>query len=319
MPARVERATVVTVEGRPLRVLESEPLGRYTTFRIGGPADFLVRASDRETLELALAWGEREGLPVTVIGGGSNLLVCDGGIRGLVVVFRTAGGGQQDVLPFECEDGAIIMAFPATAPLSWIGHRTSELGLAGMEWAAGLPGVLGGAVVNNAGAHGGDVGSVLVDVDLYDLRRRTLVRWTREQLAPRYRLTTLKALPQPRGFVVLQARLRLQPGDPAKLRAIAEANARWRREHQPTGPCAGSVFKNPPGTYAGYLIEQAGLKGFQVGRMRVSERHANFFLNLGGATAEEALTLLEEVRRRVAERFGIVLEPEIEVIGEPKG
>ncbi len=319
MPARVERATIVTVEGRPLRVLEAEPLARYTTFRIGGPADFLVRASDRQTLELALAWGEREGLPVTVIGGGSNLLVCDGGVRGLVIVFRAAGGNQQDELPLGREDGALIASFPATTPLSWIGHWTSERGLAGMEWAAGLPGVLGGAIVNNAGAHGGDVGSVLVDVELYDLRRRVLVRWTREQLAPHYRRTTLKALPQPRDYVVLQARLRLQADDPGKLRALAAANARWRREHQPTGPCAGSVFKNPPGTYAGYLIEQAGLKGFQVGRMRVSEQHANFFLNLGGATAEEALALLEEVRQRVAECFGIVLEPEIEVIGEPRG
>ncbi len=317
MPARVERERLVRVGQRDLRVRIAEPLSRYTTFRIGGPADYLVRVSERVQLELALEWAERERLPVTVIGGGSNLLVRDGGIRGLVVVFRTVGEMLEGALECTPEDGAVLLTLPATAPLSWVGHRTSAMGLAGLEWSAGLPGVVGGAVVNNAGAHGGDIGSVLVEVELYDLRERRVVRWTRDTLAPRYRMTQLKAQPQPRRYVVLAARVRLQPGEVTELQRIAEENARWRREHQPTGPCAGSVFTNPPGTYAGYLIEQAGLKGFQVGRMRVSERHANFFLNLGGATAAEALALLEEVQRRVAERFGILLQPEIEIIGEP--
>ncbi|MCS7050205.1 MAG: UDP-N-acetylmuramate dehydrogenase, partial [Thermomicrobium sp.] len=224
---------------------------------------------------------------------------------------------QEHAVRFTSEDSRVLLDVPATVPLSWLGHRTSELGLAGLEWAAGLPGVVGGAVVNNAGAHGGEIGQSLVDVELYDLPRRTLVRWSREQLAPTYRKTTLKAMPQPRDYVVLRVRLLLQPSDPAELLRTAATNARWRREHQPTGPCAGSVFANPPGTFAGYLIEHAGLKGLQVGRMRVSDRHANFFLNLGGATASEALTLMEEVQRRVAERFGVQLEPEIEIIGEP--
>ncbi len=317
MPARVERERLVRVGQRELRVRIAEPLSRYTTFRIGGPADYLVRVSERGQLELALEWAERERLPVTVIGGGSNLLVRDGGIRGLVVVFRAVGEMLEGTLECTPEDGTVLLTLPATAPLSWVGHRTSAMGLAGLEWAAGLPGVVGGAVVNNAGAHGGEIGSVLVDIELYDLGERRVVRWTRETLAPRYRMTQLKAQPQPRRCVVLAARVRLQPGEVTELQRIAEENARWRREHQPTGPCAGSVFTNPPGTYAGYLIEQAGLKGFQIGRMRVSERHANFFLNLGGATAAEALALLEEVQRRVAERFGILLQPEIEVIGEP--
>ncbi len=317
MPARAERDRTVRVGSHELRVRLQEPLSRYTTFRIGGPADYLVRASDRPTLELALEWAEREGLPVTVIGGGSNLLIRDGGIRGLVIVFRAAGEALAGALQVAPDDGATLVSLPATAPLSWVGHRTSELGLAGLEWAAGLPGVVGGAVVNNAGAHGGEIGAVLVDVELYDLEERRVVRWTRDVLAPRYRMTELKAQPRPRRYVVLAARVRLLPGDPGRLLRTAEEYARWRREHQPTGPCAGSVFTNPPGTYAGYLIERAGLKGFQIGRMRVSERHANFFLNLGGASAAEALALLEAVQRQVAERFGIVLQPEIEIIGEP--
>ncbi|MCX7624519.1 MAG: UDP-N-acetylmuramate dehydrogenase [Thermomicrobium sp.] len=317
MPARSEREVVVRLAGRELRVRRHEPLSRYTTFRIGGPADYLVRAGDRPALELALEWAEREGLPVTVIGGGSNLLVRDGGIRGLVVVFRAAGEALDGSLELVPDDGATVVTLLATAPLSWAGHRTSELGLAGLEWAAGLPGVVGGAVVNNAGAHGGEIGSVLVDVELYDLVERRVVRWTRADVAPRYRMTELKAQPRPRRYVVLSARLRLVPGDAASLLRTATENARWRREHQPTGPCAGSVFTNPPGTYAGYLIEQAGLKGLQIGRMKVSERHANFFVNLGGATAAEALALLDAVQRRVSEHFGILLQPEIEVIGEP--
>jgi UDP-N-acetylmuramate dehydrogenase len=316
MPTRAERSRVVTVDGRSLRVLVSEPLARYTTFRIGGPADFLVRASDRATLESALIWAEREGLPVTVIGGGSNLLVRDVGIRGLVIVFRAPGESVGELATAAQDDGSVLVTLPATAPLSWVGHWASEHGLAGMEWAAGLPGVVGGAVVNNAGAHGGEIGNVIVDLELYDLPSRRLVRWTREQLAPRYRMTALKALSQPRSLVVLGARLRLLRDDPARLLAIAEEHARWRRMHQPTGPCAGSVFTNPPGTYAGYLIEQVGLKGFRIGQMAVSERHANFFVNLGGATAREALALIEAVQERVAERFGIVLQPEIEIIGE---
>lgn len=312
-----ERTMLLSVDGATLRVQRDEPLSRYTTFRIGGPADYLVRASDRHTVELALTWAEQEGLPVTVIGGGSNLLVRDGGIRGLVIVVRASGERVEQPLAVPDEGDEVVVRLPATAPLSWIGHWTSEHGLAGMEWAAGLPGVLGGAVVNNAGAHGGEVGQVLVDVELWDGVTHRVVHWDRAELAPRYRMTALKALPQPRPYVVLGARLRLRRGDRAVLVATAEANARWRREHQPTGPCAGSVFTNPPGTYAGYLIEQAGLKGFQIGRMRVSERHANFFVNLGGATASEALALIAEVQRRVFERFGVQLEPEIEIIGEP--
>ncbi|MCX2727295.1 UDP-N-acetylmuramate dehydrogenase [Thermomicrobium sp. 4228-Ro] len=317
MPARAERDRTVRVGSHELRVRVQEPLARYTTFRIGGPADYLVRASDRPTLELALEWAEQERLPVTVIGGGSNLLVRDGGIRGLVIVFRAAGEALDGAIQLAADDGATMLTLPATAPLSWVGHRTSELGLAGLEWAAGLPGVVGGAVVNNAGAHGGAIGDVLADVELYDLVDRRVLHWTRDALAPRYRMTELKAQPRPRRYVVLGARVRLVPGDPARLLRTAEENARWRRQHQPTGPCAGSVFTNPPGTYAGYLIEQAGLKGFQIGRIRVSERHANFFLNLGSATAAEALALLEAVQRAVAEQFGIVLQPEIEIVGEP--
>ena len=312
-----ERTVTIQSPTGILPVKRNEPLSRYTTFRIGGPADFLVRAATRDDVLAALAWADQHQLPVTVIGGGSNLLVGDRGIRGLVVVVRAPSTQLDDQFRIEPDgqDHALVTV-PAQAPISWLGHATSAQGLAGLEWTAGLPGVVGGAVVNNAGAHGGEMADYLVSLTLLDTETFDLVQWTRAMLEPRYRMTTLKAAPRPRRWVVLEATFRLPYGDRAALQSRVAELTRWRRVHQPTGACAGSVFTNPPGTYAGYLIEQAGLKGLQIGGVKVSERHANFFINTGTATAADVRALIATIQEVVQQRFGIVLVPEIEQIGE---
>ena len=307
--------TLVTETGQ-LTIRPDQPMSLHTTFRIGGPAEFLTRASSEAELMAALDWAERRSLPVTVIGGGSNLLIGDRGIRGLVILVRAPGSSLDGRVHLVVENRVATLTVPAQAPISWLGHLTASQGWMGLEWAAGLPGVVGGAVVNNAGAHDGEMADRLVSLELLDLREKRVVRWSREQLEARYRHTVLKVEPRPRRWVVLRAAFALPQGEPVELTARAASYAQWRRQTQPTGACAGSVFTNPPGTYAGYLIEQAGLKGCQVGGVRVSERHANFFINTGRATAADVRALMAVIQDEVFRRFGIHLEPEIEEIGD---
>ena len=310
-----EAITVPTERG-VLTIKRDQPMSLHTTFRIGGPADFLTRAGSEPELLAAIDWAERHDLPVTVIGGGSNLLVGDRGIRGLVILARTPGSALDGHVDLAVEGERARLTVPAQAPISWLGHYTASRGWAGLEWAAGLPGVVGGAVVNNAGAHGGEMADHLTSVELLDLAERRVSRWSREQLQARYRYTVLKFEPRPRRWVVLRATFELPPGEREELTARAASYAQWRRQAQPTGACAGSVFTNPPGTYAGYLIEQAGLKGRQVGGVRVSELHGNFFINTGNATAADVRALIALIQEEVFRRFGIELVPEIEEIGE---
>ena len=310
-----EAITVPTERG-VLIIKRDQPMSLYTTFRIGGPADFLTRAGSEPELLAALDWAERHALPVTVIGGGSNLLVGDRGIRGLVILVRAPGSALDGQVDIVVEAGRARLTVPAQAPISWLGHFTASRGWAGLEWAAGLPGVVGGAVVNNAGAHGGEMADHLVSLELLDLVEKSVTQWDRDRLEARYRSTVLKFEPRPRRWVVLRATFELPPGEREELTARAASYAQWRRRAQPTGACAGSVFMNPPGAYAGYLIEQAGLKGRQVGGVRVSERHGNFFINTGNATAADVRALIALIQDEVFRRFGIELVPEIEEIGE---
>jgi UDP-N-acetylmuramate dehydrogenase len=306
----------IATEAGVVTVRRDQPMSLHTTFRTGGPADFLTRAGSEPELMAALDWAERRSLPVTVVGGGSNLLVGDRGIRGLVILVRAPGSSLDGRIDLVIEEEVAKLTVPAQAPISWLGHLTAARGWAGLEWAAGLPGVVGGAVVNNAGAHGGEMADHLVTLELLDLVERRVVCWHRDQLEAQYRYTVLKVEPRPRRWVVLRATFALPRGDPDELVARAVAYAQWRRQAQPTGACAGSVFTNPPGTYAGYLIEQAGLKGRQIGGVRVSERHANFLINTGNATAADVRALIAVIQDEVFRRFGIHLEPEIEEIGE---
>ena len=300
-----------------LRIRRDQPLSLHTTFRIGGPADFLARAGSVDEVRAALEWARQADVPVTAIGGGSNLLVGDRGIRGLVLLMRAPGKEVEGRYLVEDRGDEVRLTVPAQAPISWLGHLTAGKGWEGMDWAAGLPGVVGGAVVNNAGAHGGETQQRLESIEVLDLERGAVERWPRERLEPAYRHTVLKAAPRPRRRLILSATFVLTKGDVAALTARADAHARWRRQAQPTGACAGSVFTNPPGTYAGYLIEQAGLKGRQVGNVKVSELHGNFLVNMGGGTAADVRGMIALVQAEVERQFGIQLVPEIEQIGEP--
>lgn len=305
------------IEGYPhLKLLVQAPMANYTTWRIGGPADFIVRAGKPEDVIAAVAWGRGQGLPVTVIGGGSNLLVGDGGIRGLVVVSRTPGERAGDLIAVEDEGDHVLVQVAAQAPLTWVGRYCAERGYAGMDWAVGLPGTMGGATVNNAGAHGTEQKDHLVSVTLLNEAGELEVQplaW----LDARYRHTRLKESPQPRPYAVLGVQLRLPKGDAEELKRLSEEHAAYRHLTQPTGKCAGSTFTNPPDDFAGRLLEEAGLKDFAVGGVRFSAKHSNFIVNDGSGTAADVRNLIAIAQERVNDRFGIWLQPEIEEIGEP--
>jgi UDP-N-acetylmuramate dehydrogenase len=293
---------------RPLvgdRLRLNEPLHRYTVARLGGPADALVNADSAALLEAVarLAWLEH--WPVRILGGGANVLISDQGYRGAIMLNRSGG------ITFEADSR---VAAESGVNLITLARQCMERGLSGLEWAIGIPGSFGGAIVNNAGAHGGDMASCLewVEIALPDTPAE---RWPASQLAYAYRESALKRRAAP--FVVLAGQLRLTPGhDPAALKTRAEEFTAHRKRTQPPGASLGSMFKNPPGDYAGRLIEAAGLKGKQIGGVIISPVHANFFVNTGGGTASDYYQLIRLAQDTVRDRFGVALELEIELIGE---
>jgi UDP-N-acetylmuramate dehydrogenase len=277
------------------------PLAPLTTWRIGGPAELLATPADRADLLRAVEWATTNAVPWRVLGNGSNLLVRDEGVRGLVLRLRKsletiAGEGRRLVA------GAGAM-FPALA------NRAAALGLAGVEFGAGIPGTVGGAVIMNAGWHEFEIGNVVESVDALE-PDGAVRRHPREDCAFGYRTSRFRG----RDAVVLGATLVLEPDDPAAIRERMDRFAASRKANQPTEMAScGSVFLKPEGDFAGRLIEAAGLKGLQVGGIQVSRLHANFFVNLGGGTAAEALALVERVEREVLRRFGVRLEREFEL------
>jgi UDP-N-acetylmuramate dehydrogenase len=288
----------------------------YSTFRVGGPADYLVRAGTAEEIALAYRWAREHGLPVTIFGGGSNLLVADKGVRGLVILVRRPGKDAEGGLEILDEDDAsVTVRVPAFAPSNWLGRTAAERGWAGLAWLVGLPGNVGGAIVNNAGAHGGEMTDLLVSLRMVDINGR-IIEHERDWLDPAYRYTRLKHAPRPRELVVVDGIFRFERGDAAALKREADEYGAYRDRSQPTGACAGSIFKNPEGDYSGAIVERCGLKGTRVGGAVVSEKHANFIVNDAGATAADIVALLEQVRAEVQRQTGILLEPEIERIGD---
>lgn len=285
------------------QLLLNEPMAAHTTFRIGGRADALFLPESAQQIAQALCWAREEGVPTLLIGNGSNLLVRDGGIRGLVIAL----GDRFSRIRME---GDTLWA-QAGASLKRVAAAAQEAGLAGLEFASGIPGTLGGAVSMNAGAYGGQISDTLTQAEvLFEDEPRTL---TREQMQMGYRTT----LPLREGRCVLAARFRLTPDDPEAIAARARLFNARRREKQPLNyPSAGSVFKRPEGHFAGALIEAAGLKGLTCGAAQVSPKHAGFIVNLGGATARDVLLLIEEVRKRVFAHAGVLLEPEIRIVGD---
>ena len=285
------------------QILENEPMSRHTTFRVGGSADVLFLPESEEQLLQALSIAREAGVPCVVIGNGSNLVVKDGGIRGLVIAL---GEGMAAI----ARAGETLTAW-AGASLARVSAYAQASGLSGLEFASGIPGTLGGGCTMNAGAYGGQLSDVLVEARvLLDGEVRTL---TVEEMQMGYRTS----LPLRRGGIVISARFALTPDDPEAIAArMRELNAR-RRDKQPLNyPSAGSTFKRPEGYFAGALIEQAGLKGKRVGGAQVSEKHAGFIVNTGGATAADILTLIGTVQDEVADRFGVRLETEVRILGE---
>ena len=281
-----------------------EPLRRYTAWKIGGPADALLEPNNADELIEAIGKARAHGIPVTVLGGGTNVLVRDGGIRGLTIrLAKSLKGVEIEGVRVVADAGAL---YPVLA------NTTAGRGLGGMEFATGIPGTVGGAVYMNAGAYGSETTEVLNWADVY--QDGAVVRMENADLALSYRRSILHDHPD---GVVLRAGYILAPGDPAELRARIKEFRTQRMNGSPNRPSCGSTFKRPPGDFPGRVIEAAGLKGTRVGQVEVSPVHANYFVNRGGATAKEALELMALVREKVRERLGIELEPEVRVLGEP--
>lgn len=297
---RVVREMLAGALGDRLRC--GEPLARHTSYRIGGPADALALPDTAAELAAVVRACRAADVPLAVLGAGSNLLVGDGGMPGVVVKLG-AGFRRMDWHARGVTAGAAVL-------LGKLARTATAHGLAGLEQAEGIPGTVGGAVVMNAGAYGWETGDVLARVDGVDAAGR-LVTLDRSQLAFRYRRSEL-----PPGFIVTAATFELRPDAPAAIGARLAAVRDQRVASQPHGASnAGSIFKNPGGDHAGRLIEAVGLKGRRIGRARVSERHANFIVNDGGATAADVQALMAEAQRTVWERSGVWLEPEIRLVG----
>ncbi|ASJ54671.1 UDP-N-acetylenolpyruvoylglucosamine reductase [Brevibacillus formosus] len=286
------------------KVWTDEPLANHTTWRIGGPADLLIQPKDKASLQKALQIIHRHEIPWSVIGRGSNLLVRDRGIRGAVL--KVAEGLSH------CEFRGEEVCVGAGYSMIRLAVETGKMGLTGMEFAGGIPGTVGGAVYMNAGAHGSDLSRILIDAEILFENGESKVL-SNEKLSFSYRTSLL----QKQKGIVLEARFQLRTGDRKEIAATLAANKERRRNTQPLQmPCAGSVFRNPPNDHAGRLIEAAGLKGYQIGGAQVSEKHSNFIVNCGGATAADVLTLINHVRSTILEKNGIDLHPEVLVVGE---
>jgi UDP-N-acetylmuramate dehydrogenase len=304
-PPSTRAAEIREIFGDQLR--QDVSLAPYTSSRIGGPADFLVevRSSEELAQKAQALWGMD--MPFRILGGGSNVLVSDKGVRGVVILNHA-----RDVIFIKGEAGPRVKA-ESGASLGSVSRRTVERAWTGMEWAATVPGTIGGAVVGNAGAHGGDIASCLEMAEILQ-RKGHIEPWPVERFEYGYRDSALKR--QPRQFVILTATFRLSSTTMEIAKRKVKEFIEYRQRTQPSGPSWGSMFKNPPGKSAGKLIDTAGLKGLQIGGARVSAKHANFFINLGDASASDVLRLIRLVRKEVAERFEIVLELEVELFGD---
>jgi UDP-N-acetylmuramate dehydrogenase len=281
-----------------------EPLKRYTAWKIGGPADALLEPKSVEGLISATEKAREHDVPVTILGGGTNVLVRDGGIRGLTI--RLA----KSLTNVEIEGTTVTADAGVLYPV--LANTTAGRGLAGLEFATGIPGTVGGAVYMNAGAYGSETIEVLDWADIF--RNHEVTRMKNRDLDLSYRHSALHEHPD---WMVLRAGYTLIPGDPTQLKARIREFRAQRMNGSPNRPSCGSTFKRPPGDFPGRVIEAAGLKGTRVGNIEVSPVHANYLVNLGGGTAEDAIALIELVRKTVRERLGIELESEVRIIGEP--
>lgn len=286
------------------RIRQNEPMKNHTTFRVGGPADIFLTPSAEE-LPAVLSVCREERVPVTVIGNGSNLLVGDKGIRGVVICI---GSGMRGIRV----DGEKIF-LEAGVTLAAAAQQAAKAGLTGLEFASGIPGTFGGAVVMNAGAYGGEMKDVIVSVRVIS-EDGEILTLSKEELDLSYRHSVIPE----RGYLVIDGELLLtREKDPDQITERMEELKKKRIEKQPLEyPSAGSTFKRPEGYFAGKLIMDAGLRGFSVGGAAVSEKHCGFVINKGNATAADICALMDEVTRIVKEKYAVTLEPEVKKVGE---
>lgn len=286
------------------RVFTDEPMKQHTTLKIGGPADyFLVPESGEEAGEIIKICKQTD-IPYFILGNGSNLLVGDGGYRGAVIqIYRNMSAVTTEGTTITAQAGALLSSVAAAA---------KNASLTGFEFAGGIPGTVGGAAVMNAGAYGGEMKDVLVEVTVMDADGN-IFTIPAEKLELGYRTSIIKKA----GYIVLEAKIRLEEGDQEAIRERMKELTIQRTTKQPLEfPSAGSTFKRPEGYFAGKLVMDSGLRGYQVGGARVSEKHCGFVINAGGATAKDVRTLMENVRDIVYEKYGVTLEPEVKFLGE---
>ena len=290
-------------------VFENTKLSEYTSFKTGGPADMLVRPKDAQEVRKIVALCKAEKIPFYVIGNGTNMLVSDDGFRGLIISLKDMDNSISFTALSDGESYSVSTSAGCT--LARLSSEAASRGLAGLEFAAGIPGSVGGAVVMNAGAYGGEIKDVFEWADVLD-KNGDIVRLKNEELKFAYR----KSIIQEKEYIVLNVSFILKKGDEKSIKAeIKELNER-RRDKQPLEyPSAGSTFKRPEGLFAGKLIEDTGLKGFSVGDAAVSEKHCGFVINKGHATSADIYGLISQVIEKVYDKTGVVLEPEIKLLG----
>ncbi|MDO4485256.1 MAG: UDP-N-acetylmuramate dehydrogenase [Bacillota bacterium] len=286
-------------------IVKDAPMAEYTSFKAGGKADVLVEPQNERELAEILKTVEDEGTGYMVLGNGSNILVRDGGFKGVIIKIGDAFNYvRQEGNYLICGSGTLMAA---------VSRKAAAAGLAGLEFASGIPGSIGGAVFMNAGAYGGEMVQVIDTVKVISKDGNEALCLTADELQMGYRHSVL----QETGDVAVEVRLELQPGDPEKIKEnIADFTQRRNSKQPVTYPSAGSFFKRPEGYFAGKLIQDAGLKGLCIGGAQVSELHSGFIINKGGATASDILQLMEVVQADVYDKFGVMLEPEVRIIGE---
>lgn len=289
-------------------ILKDEPMSAHTTFRIGGPADYFVVPEDAAALGRGVALCRAEGVDYFITGNGSNLLVGDGGYRG--VVFHICH--TMDDVAYEEKGTELLVEAGAGVMLSGLARQVSSKGYTGFEYATGIPGTLGGGVTMNAGAYGGEISDNLLWAELMD-ETGAVLRLERDRLKLSYRHSVMMEQP----LVVLRAGFSFTKGDAAAITEKVAELSRSRKEKQPLEyPSAGSTFKRPEGYFAGKLIQDCGLKGFRVGDAMVSEKHSGFVINVGHATAADVMTLIRHVQQEVDRQFCVRIEPEVRMLGE---
>ncbi len=290
------------------------PLAPYTSFRIGGPAEYLLVIHRLDHLTAALSALHQAQTSFLLLGGGSNVLISDAGVPGLTIINQCKSISWPE--HSQHKEQIMSVTVESGAPLAGFARESIHRGFANLSWAVSIPGSVGGAIVGNAGAHGGDIAKSLLRVQVWRAGRTEV--WPAAELAFTYRGSRLKRPSDTASSVVviLSATFRLEPDEGGRAQEQARAFLQHRRRTQPTEKSAGSIFKNPPGDYAGRLIDLAGLKGYCIGDACISEKHANFIINRGGASAADVMRLMNLARQVVWRRFGLLLEPEIVPIGD---